>query len=133
MGAVIKQTELLEEDRQTVTDITDYPSIERALEDYQPDVIIHLAAIASVTFGNLAESLFFSNYGKWPDDLDIKVFFILPANHFKNHFRIRIGFIGQHLIRELRRRNADYMGAVIKQTVLYLVSFFDKQHRYNNI
>ncbi len=55
MGAVIKKTKLLEEDKQVVTDITDYSSIESVLDGYQPDVIIHLAAIASVTFGNLSE------------------------------------------------------------------------------
>lgn len=54
MGAVIKKTAVLDADKQMIVDITDYSSVEGALESYQPDVIIHLAAIASVTFGNLA-------------------------------------------------------------------------------
>lgn len=55
LGVVIKQSSEIAKEKQIEADITDYPSVLRIIEEYQPDVIIHLAAIASVTYGNTPE------------------------------------------------------------------------------
>ncbi len=55
LGIVIKQSSEIAEEKQIEADITDYPSVLRIIKEYQPDVIIHLAAIASVTYNNTPE------------------------------------------------------------------------------
>lgn len=55
LGLVIQKNPLLPEDKQVTADITEPEIVRSILERYQPDVIIHLAAIASVTYGNVPE------------------------------------------------------------------------------
>lgn len=55
LGVVLKQSSEVAKEKQIEADITDYPSVLQIIKDYQPEVIIHLAAIASVTYGNTPE------------------------------------------------------------------------------
>lgn len=50
-----KKTNNIEEEKSVIADITEYEQISKVFERVQPDVVVHLAAIASVTYANTIE------------------------------------------------------------------------------
>ncbi len=55
LGIVLKQYSEPGKEKQIEADITNYATVLQIIKEYQPDVIIHLAAIASVTYNNTPE------------------------------------------------------------------------------
>lgn len=55
LGIVLKQYSEPGKEKQIEADITNYSTVLQIIKEYQPDVIIHLAAIASVTYNNTPE------------------------------------------------------------------------------